>query len=284
LTYLSMLNEKSGKNELPWALNFYKNLLAYSAPVFITIEGAATAIVIVISRNIVRNMTDDDSQRAKVCLLIASIATYVTSFYALYVIYSIPGMDIITATLIGSVLTLVIVTTISMFISGEGIITDAALLFAYNIYCIYMLSINWNRESKKSGGTILIDHEKLSFPLATLQTIGLSISDSIYKINTKTLLKGATEFLGTFRSISAIQKALSLQAFISLVYRTGIVSIAFYSVREAEEDEGLIGQTVLNFITAFTTPVLIAVYTHLLLSHYEYLNSDDSFWRWAGIG
>ncbi|CAG8509975.1 7451_t:CDS:2, partial [Dentiscutata heterogama] len=270
-----MLNDKSGKSELPWVLNLYKNLLAYSAPVFITIEGAATAIAIVISRNIVRNMTDDDSQRAQVCLLIASIATYVTSFYALYVIYSIPGMDIITATLIGSVLTLVIVTTILMFINGEGIITDAALLFAYNIYCIYMLSINWNRESKKSGSAILIDHEKLSLPLATLQTIG---------INTKTFLKGVTNFLGTFRSISAIQKALSLQAFISLVYRTGIVSIAFYSVREADEDESLIGQTVLNFITAFTTPVLIAVYTHLLLSHYEYLNSDDSLWRWVGIG
>ncbi|RIB16120.1 hypothetical protein C2G38_2038831 [Gigaspora rosea] len=203
LTYLSMLDNQSEKNELPWVLNFYKNFLAYSAPVFILIEGAATTIMIIISRHIVRAMTYE-SQRAEVFLLTASIVTYLSSFYVLHVIYSIPGMDIITATLIG--------------------------------------------------------------------------------INTKVLLKGVTDFIGSFKSISAIQKALSLRAFISLVYRTGVVSIAFYSVREDDEEKSLISQTVLNFITAFTTPVLIAVYTHLLLSHYEYLSGDDSFWRWVGIG
>ncbi|KAF0361778.1 ER membrane protein [Gigaspora margarita] len=281
LTYLSMLNNQSEKNELPWVLSFYKDFLAYSAPVFILIEGAATTIMIIISRHIVRAITYE-SQRAEVFLLTASIVTYLSSFYVLHVIYSIPGMDIITATLIGSVLTLTIVTTILMFITGDGIITDAALLFAYNVYCIYMLSNNWNRESKKSSNTILIDYDKLS--LVTFQTFGLSITDSIYKINTKVLLKGVTDFIGSFKSISAIQKALSLRAFISLVYRTGVVSIAFYSVHEDDEEKSLISQTVLNFITAFTTPVLIAVYTHLLLSHYEYLSGDDSLWRWVGIG
>ncbi|CAG8586730.1 1262_t:CDS:2, partial [Scutellospora calospora] len=115
------------------------------------VEGAATAIVIFVSRNPVKSMTVD-SQRAEICLLIASIATYATSFYILYVTYTIPGMDIITATLIGSVMTL-------------GIVISMLML------------------------------------------------------------------------ISAIQNALSLQAFISLVYRTGIVSMAFYFIRDAEEDE-----------------------------------------------
>ncbi|CAG8840289.1 21055_t:CDS:2, partial [Racocetra persica] len=170
-------------------------------------------------------------------------------------------------------------TTVLMLISGDGIITDAALLFAYNVYCIYMLSSNWNRESKKSSNTILIDHEKLSIPLATFQNFW-SITDSIYKIDTKTIVKGTTDFISTFKSVSAMQKALSLRAFISLVYRTGIVSVAFCSVRDADEDESFISQTILNVITAFTTPVLIAVYTHLLLSHYEHLDGDDSFWRW----
>ncbi|CAG8827507.1 24534_t:CDS:2 [Gigaspora margarita] len=186
-----MLNNQSEKNELPWVLSFYKDFLAYSAPVFILIEGAATTIMIIISRHIVRAMTYE----------------------------SLPSDRIYR--------------DLPIFI----------LCFTRDIFH------PWNGHYYRDTDWVCPDFNHCSF-----------------------------------KSISAIQKALSLRAFISLVYRTGVVSIAFYSVHEDDEEKSHISQTVLNFITAFTTPVLIAVYTHLLLSHYEYLSGDDSFWRWAGIG
>jgi len=62
--------------------------------------------------------------------------------------------------------------------------------------------------------------------------------------------------MGRFRSITAIQKALSLNVFMALVYRTGVISSAFYFLNiyvnkqneENEEWAGYVDELVHNKI------------------------------------
>ncbi|CAG8486806.1 16796_t:CDS:2, partial [Acaulospora morrowiae] len=231
LTYSSMVEDKI--EELPSILRFYEGLLEYSAPLFIIIEGTATALVVVVCRSAVKRMVDKN-EVLEVHFLIGSILIYAASFYFLYTIYSLPGMDPVTATLIGSFMTLTIVVTYSLFAnSNKGLITDMALLFAYNIYCIYMLSFKWNQE-KNVGSTILVVETKTQFlPFDVFQNFNIvSFGESLYNIDSKTLVKGCVDFFGNIRSVTAIQKALSLQVFISLVYRASVILIAFYFVNK----------------------------------------------------
>ncbi|CAG8448844.1 9800_t:CDS:2 [Diversispora eburnea] len=268
------MEETVKDDELPLILNFYEKLLIYSAPLFSLVEAIATALVILISRYSVRKLLDENN----------TITV---------------RMDILTATLIGSIITLSLVLTYkSIIIDNNGMITDGALLFAYTIYCIYMLSFNWNQNKnnnirKEDSIAVLMDKENNMSPspliiFRNFSDLSSSLVESLLNINSKVIIKWIFDFVGNIRSIIAIQKALSLQVFISLVYRITVVSITFYKLnksaeirnREEEEEKSL---RILNFITSLTTPMIIAVYTHLLLCHYDYLDTENPFWRWTCI-
>jgi len=210
-----------------------------------------------------------------------------------------PGMDIYNATLIGSIMTLTLVITILLAVnSTKPIWPDLSLLFMYNVYCIYMLSFDWKPNVPLQDHQLLIDRDKVSlnvFQNFDAKTILDYIKDLKANISTRFIADNLLEFMENFRTITAIQKALSLNVFMALAYRTGIVISAFYYLNiyaekqneENEEWAGLVeeelSQKILNFITSLTTPVIIAVYTHLLLCHYEYLGAGIGMWRWASI-
>ncbi|RHZ52891.1 hypothetical protein Glove_456g27 [Diversispora epigaea] len=288
ITYTAMMKETAENDEIPFILSFYEKLLAYSSPIFSLVEAIATARVILIGRLSVRELPEEND----IYFLLGTIFTYVISCYFLYFTYQIPGMDSLTATLIGSIITLSLVLTYkSIIIDNNEIITDGALLFAYTVYCIYMLSLNWNQDNnkniKENNGGITMDKENVSpVPLNIFGNFSdLSLVESLLNIDSKVFIKGILYFVGNIRLIEAIQKALSLQIFISLVYKTTVISIVLYKSaefrnREEEEEKSL---QILNFITSLTTPVIISVYTHLLLCHYYYLEAENPFWRWSCI-
>ena len=61
-------------------------------------------------------------------------------------------------------------------------------------------------------------------------------------LNTQFIVNNLLEFMERFRMITAIQEALSLNVFMALAYRTGIVISAFYYLniyaeRQNEENE-----------------------------------------------
>ncbi|CAG8683444.1 1145_t:CDS:2 [Funneliformis mosseae] len=221
-----------GEKQIPTILNYYEAFLTYLAPLFAIIEGASTAIVIIIFRHKVQQYLEQD-EGIQIFISVISLINYVASSYVLYSIYTISGMDIYNATLIGSFMTLTLVITISLALNK-------------------------------------IDDTNLWPDLSLLHLM---------------------DFVGKIRSITAIQKALSLKFFMAIVYRSGVILSAFYflKMQNEENDEwgGLVeenlSQRILNFIMSLTTPGIIAVYTHLLLCHYDYLDTGTGMWRWASI-
>ncbi|RIA84209.1 ICE2-domain-containing protein [Glomus cerebriforme] len=287
--------------QMQTTLNFYEMLLTYSAPIFTVIEGAATATTIIIIRDKFKQFLEQD-EGIQIYISIISLVNYVASSYFLYSLYTTPGMDIYNATLIGSIMTLALVITISLAVNKEHtkpLWPDLSLLFMYNVYCIYMLSLDWKPNTPAQDHQLLIDKDKISldiFQNFDVKTILDYINDLKVNINTQFITNNLFKFIERFRMITAIQKALSLNVFMSLIYRAGIVINAFYYLnvyveKQNEEnrewaglvEEDLLSQRIFNFIISLTTPIIIAVYTHLLLCHYEYLDVGTGMWRWVSI-
>ncbi|CAB5189448.1 unnamed protein product [Rhizophagus irregularis] len=236
-------------------LNFYEMFLIYSSPIFTIIEGAATATAIIICRDKVKQLLEQD-ERIQIYISIISLVNYVISSYILYSLYTTPGMDIYNATLIGSIMTLAVVITVSLAVNNteyaKPLLPDLSLLFAYNIYCIYMLSLNWKPSVPPQDLQLLINKDNISPNL--------------------------------FQNFDA--KAI-IDYIRDLKISNGIVISAFYYlniiIAENQNEEDLMSQKIFNFIISLTTPIIIAVYTHLLLYHYEYLDSGMGMWRWISI-
>ncbi|CAG8444695.1 4167_t:CDS:2 [Acaulospora colombiana] len=98
-----------------------------------------------------------------------------------------------------------------------------------------MLTSNRGQE-KKGGGTILVDEDKVQpLPLNIRDFSIVSFVEYLYGIDGKTFVKGFIDLIGNVRSVAAIQKALSLQVFVSLAYRASVVSVAFYFINNSVE-------------------------------------------------
>ncbi|CAH1762866.1 5823_t:CDS:2, partial [Entrophospora sp. SA101] len=290
LTYILIEEQQNSqyngpKFKLPLVLNVYQGLLSCSAPIFTLVEAIATSMLILeIRRYVKETLEDEDLIHNKIYFLIISIITNIISIYFLYYIYDGSGMDILSATLIGSVLTLAITISIVCLIFNKGSIVDISLLFAYTIYCIYMLSLNWKDDGTKLKGGYRTDSTMPIFedlkPLPLLIYLDFDLMDFInlfYNLNFHILLKKFSELIFNFKYVSVIEKAFSLNMFVSLIYRTVIISKLLYSVQMQEKndefdiEEEHLGKRLYEIITSLSTSIIIAVYTHLLLCHYGYL-------------
>ncbi|CAJ0910406.1 7654_t:CDS:2, partial [Entrophospora sp. SA101] len=280
-----IVQENYNSIKLPLLLNVYQGLLSCSAPIFTLVEAIATSMLILeIRRYVKETLEDEDLIHNKIYFLIISIITNIISIYFLYYIYDGSGMDILSATLIGSVLTLAITISIVCLIFNKGSIVDISLLFAYTIYCIYMLSLNWKDDGTKLKGGYRTDSTMPIFedlkPLPLLIYLDFDLMDFInlfYNLNFHILLKKFSELIFNFKYVSVIEKAFSLNMFVSLIYRTVIISKLLYSVQMQEKndefdiEEEHLGKRLYEIITSLSTSIIIAVYTHLLLCHYGYL-------------
>ncbi|CAJ0768700.1 7093_t:CDS:2, partial [Entrophospora sp. SA101] len=209
LTYILIEEQQNSqyngpKFKLPLVLNVYQGLLSCSAPIFTLVEAIATSMLIL----------------------------------------EIRRMDILSATLIGSVLTLAITISIVCLIFNKGSIVDISLLFAYTIYCIYMLSLNWKDDGTKLKGGYRTDSTMPIFedlkPLPLLIYLDFDLMDFInlfYNLNFHILLKKFSELIFNFKYVSVIEKAFSLNMFVSLIYRTVIISKLLYSVQMQEKND-----------------------------------------------
>ncbi|CAG8677086.1 14044_t:CDS:2 [Funneliformis caledonium] len=154
-----------------------------------------------------------------------------------------------------------------------------------------MLSLDWKPNVSVQDHHLLIDKDKV--PLQVFQNFDTKAMDFLKEVNINThlIVKHLMDFVGKIRSITAIQKALSLNFFMAIVYRSGVILSAFYFLKMQNEENDELGglveenlsRRILNFIMSLTTPGIIAVYTHLLLCHYDYLDTGTGMWRWASI-
>ncbi|CAG8598477.1 13869_t:CDS:2 [Ambispora leptoticha] len=301
----------------PIILKIYEAILNWCAPVFILAEGFATVLVVSSAcRDFIR-----ESQRRnyQIYLLIGWILGILSTGYFLVDVYlTTPNMDKISATLIGSSVTITILMQLMLFMSGKGLISETSFMFAYIVYCIYMMSYEWANDNHHQSITTKITptptlsshadvSSKLQYQDLFNQLSSFSmLMDSINNIQPDIILKYITDFLCSIKFITAIKAALSLRVFTSLVFRVGVISIAITLVkkncfggdhdigdynkdddnefrkflRDEDEERSL---KYLTITTALSTPTIIAVYTHLLLCHYGYLDGGNYVSRWLNV-
>ncbi|CAG8518586.1 678_t:CDS:2 [Paraglomus occultum] len=278
---LAYTSTPSGEEDfLPLMLKGYESILAYCAPVFIIIEGLATSLVLEVARKAVKKR-----DHLQLPLFIGSIVLYLVSGLAVTYVYNTNWVDSLSATLVGVSLTLTISITVFLFVGRKGVITDTALMFTYIVYCIAMMSFDWQNARDKPSPTETIQSDgSLPLPLMIFR-----------KLDFEHVVGFIVQYVQSVKFVSAIQKTLALDVFVALVYRMSVFISAAYFVSkfkqarlEAEagishKDDEEIGLRFLNIITSITTPTLIAVYTHLLLCHFGYLDGRNFIWRWLNI-
>ncbi|CAG8535035.1 1602_t:CDS:2 [Ambispora gerdemannii] len=149
--------------------------------------------------------------------------------------------------------------------------------------------------------SIIEDSSKLKYQHLLNQLPSFSsFMELISNIQPDIILKYVTDFLHSIKFIAALKTALSLHVFTSLTFRVGIISIAITLVKKNCFGDDVVGDhnnnefhkflrdeekslRYLAIITALSTPIIIAIYTHLLLCHYGYLDGGNYVSRWLNV-
>lgn len=117
----------------PWRW-FVKN----ATPLFTTLEGFCTLLVLQTLGRLSSWLVRTKSDSWMIVQLLASSCTISTSLYFLYRIYTFPvTISLVSASLIGVVLTIAAFIALYGIISGRGNTVESSLLFAYIVYCLY---------------------------------------------------------------------------------------------------------------------------------------------------
>ncbi|GAA5873608.1 hypothetical protein JCM3774_004989 [Rhodotorula dairenensis] len=262
----------------------WERLLRTSSPVFVILEGLCTLLCIqAISRfSLARTLNSPTPDLSRMGVLILAAGVYVASAYFLWESYgAVP--DRISSTLIG-----VAVTTI-LFLSGisfsvqKGNVIESSLMLAYAVFQIFHLS---SRPQMYTGG--LLSHVFRAtgtnghppLPPVVLQSL-----DAISKAVSQTFGAGV-EF------VMAASSALPFSVLVTLFYRVAVLYAATRIVlnlkrqtggynpddRRLSEEEP--AARIMTIGLAYARPLLIAVYTHLLVLS---SSNDQVFWRWGNV-
>lgn len=128
----------------PSALSVYhpheiwRYFIVNSTPIFTILEGFCSLLLIQAIGQTVNWLTVYKSDSWLIVSLIASGSTITASLYFLYRIYVFPfTIDMISASLLGSLLTLTAGLGLFGIVSSKGSMIESALLFAYIVRCIY---------------------------------------------------------------------------------------------------------------------------------------------------
>lgn len=119
-------------------VEIWKLFIINSTPIFTIAEGFCSLLSIQAIGQTLSWMTKHKSDSWLMVSLIASGSTITGALYFLYRIYVLPiTIDVIGASLLGSLLTLTVGLGLFGILSGKGSIIESSLLFAYIVRCIY---------------------------------------------------------------------------------------------------------------------------------------------------
>lgn len=116
----------------------WRYFIVNSTPIFTILEGFCSLLLIQAIGETVNWLTVYKSDSWLIVSLMASGSTITAALYFLYRIYVFPfTIDMISASLLGSLLTLTAGLGLFGIVSGKGSMIESALLFAYIVRCIY---------------------------------------------------------------------------------------------------------------------------------------------------
>ncbi|KAI3406051.2 hypothetical protein KGF56_001270 [Candida oxycetoniae] len=222
LTYFLSYHRQNQHFEQAWSpLAIWKFLLVNSTFVFTVLEGFCSLLLIQAIGQTVNWLTRYKSDSWLMISLISSALVDTAAFYFLYRIYVFPfTIDILNASLLGSLLTLTIGLGLFGIVSGKGSMIESSLLFAYIVRCIYE--------------TFPLLSEDASQALANLLTSATqNVRKEIPKI-APSILKPISEvvpflastlpssFKGVWKFLVMAMQNLTLPLLLNLAYRIGV--------------------------------------------------------------
>ncbi|BGP50771.1 hypothetical protein JCM10450v2_006697 [Rhodotorula kratochvilovae] len=263
----------------------WERVLRTSSPVFTILEGLCTLLCIqAVSRfSIARIDNSRSPDLLKMLVLIIAAGIYVVSAYFLWESYgAVP--DRISSTLIGVAVTTILFLSGISFSMQKGNVIETALMLAYAVFQIFHLSMN--RPQMYTAG--LLKHVFKApgtnghppLPPVVLQSL-----DAVTSAVSQTFGAGV-EF------VMAASSALPFSVIVTLFYRVAVMYAATRVVlalkrrtggyednRKLSEEEP--AARVMTVVLTYSRPLLIAVYTHLLLLSES--EQDQVFWRWVNV-
>lgn len=156
-SYANLISDQSQHDSIRlWltVLEPWKWFLKNATPLFTTMEGFCTLLVLQTAGRLSSWLVRTKSDSWMIVQLLASSCTISTSLYFLYRIYTFPvTISLVSATLIGVVLTIAIFVGLYGIVSGKGNMVESSLLFTYIVYCLYFTFTDF--QSSISASTLL---------------------------------------------------------------------------------------------------------------------------------
>lgn len=202
-------------------IEMWRFIMLHSTPIFTILEGFCSLLLIQAIGQTVEWLTTHKSDSWLIVSLIGSGSTITAALYFLYRIYVFPfTIDLLSASLLGSLLTLTAGIGLFGIVSGKGSIIESSLLFAYIVRCIYETFPILSQDASKALASLFtqttynLKNEIPKLPPQITNTVMLLFP--FLAENLPGSFKTIWEFL-----ITAILK-LPLPLVLNLAYRIGV--------------------------------------------------------------
>ncbi|KAF9918355.1 hypothetical protein FBU30_000267 [Linnemannia zychae] len=295
LLFLAIFRSAKG---LSGSHGIWEAIIRGSDPVLTLLEGFGTILIIQKSSQVVRRLAGK-ADGYQIGFLVLSASVYVVAGFGLYQLYVASAPELVpsirSASIIGCCMTLTIVLSIIALVSGRGVITDTAFLFAYMVMSMYIAARNEAIENLPAKSKIMPMHSAIEFgPLSVPYLQSLSLQD-IERITIQALVHIS-------QLVQVLIRALSPNILISLLYRMAVLltvshiapslnigqdsgSSNGYTRKSSQDyslengDEGG-NDRVVPFLASMAKPVLLMTHTRILLQYFGYARPSLAIWGW----
>lgn len=271
----------------PW-----DTFLTFSTPMFQLSEGFCSLLVIQAAGQISRWLVNrKKSDTWMIALLIISGSIISSALYFLWRITTFPEIGNIDAALIGVSVTCATFLCAYGIKSGRGNPIESSLLFSYIVLCVYQIFTDY-----KPSTPLPAPIEKAEFP--PFPPIIMTSYESLVS-NLSAFVPSFLQQVGTF--IISAYSTITPSVIISLAYRLFVFYAAtriIPTVRQSGSEQSQEPMSkIAGFFGWYSPCILVAVYTHLLLQHFEVVGGNGlaarwitgvpvggHVWRWVNIG
>ncbi|KAF9915248.1 hypothetical protein BX616_006572 [Lobosporangium transversale] len=305
LLFLAMFRSTKGTSGSHW---FWESIIKGSDPVLTILEGFGTILIIQKSSQLIRRLAAR-SDGYQIAFLVLSASVYVISGFGLYHLYAASSPELVpsvkSASVIGCCMTLTIVLSIIALVSGRGVITDTAFLFAYMVMSMYIAARNEVIENGPVKAVMPL-HSAVQFgPFSIPYLRSLTLQDA-ERITIQAMVHLS-------QLMTVLVRALSPNVLISLLYRMGVLVAVSHiapslnigqdglsgssssanghgytrsSRRKSDvygdddDDDDLVSIGMMPFLASMAKPVLLMTHTRILLQYFGYLKPSLAIWGW----
>lgn len=198
----------------PWRW-FVKN----ATPLFTTMEGFCTLLVIQTSGRLATWLVRKRSDSWIIPQLLFSSCAFSCSLYFLYQIYTFPvTISLVSATLIGAVLTVSAFLALYGIVSGRGNSVESSLLLSYIVYCLYFTFTDF--QSSFSAETFLYFFSSSTRP--DIPPLPPVIINGYTNLVSSIASLAPTAFKTVFQFLHGAVSTVTPSVFVSLSYRLSV--------------------------------------------------------------